>query len=221
MNIFLYGITGSSIIFNGMNSFEKLTALFERFPGIGPRQARRFVFHLLTEKREDVAELSRLVAEVKDVMAECERCFRFFARNGGGPLCDICADHERDPSLLTIVERDADIAPIERSGMYRGYYFVLGGSVPLLDSEETKKVRGGALKAVVEERLKDGLAEVILAFAVNPDGENTARYVESLLAPHRDSGKLKLTALGRGLSTGSELEYADPETIKNALQNRH
>src|SRR5690554_6486083 len=111
-----------------MNSFEKLTALFERFPGIGPRQARRFVFHLLTEKPADVEELSRLITQVKGTTAECARCFRFFTRNGGGPLCDICADHVRDPSLLTVVERDADIPPIEKSGTYRGYYFVLGGT---------------------------------------------------------------------------------------------
>jgi recombination protein RecR len=204
-----------------MNTFDKLTALFERFPGIGPRQARRFVFHLLTERRGDVEELAELIAQVKDTMAECEKCFRFYAKNGGGTVCDICQNPERDASLLMVVERDADITPIEKSGTYRGYYFVLGGTVPLLDMEETKKLRGGALKAVVDERLAGGLSEIILAFSVNPDGENTARYIESLLSDYRDKKKLKISTLGRGLSTGSELEYADPETIKNALANRH
>lgn len=203
------------------NSFDRLTELFERFPGIGPRQARRFVFHLLTEDRNNVEEISKLIGEVKDTMSECQSCFRFFARNGGGSLCSICTDTERDPSLLMVLERDADITPLEKSGTYDGYYFVLGGTIPLLHTEESKKLRGGALKVMIEKRIEGGLKEVILGFAVNPDGENTSRYVESLLAPWVQKEILKVSTLGRGLSTGSELEYADPETIKNALQNRH
>lgn len=203
-----------------MNTLDKLAEFFIRFPGIGPRQARRFVYHLLTEDRATIEELSRLIAGVKDTVVECPKCFRFFAKNGGGPLCDICSDSERDPALLMVVERDADITPIERSGTYNGFYFVLGGTIPLLNTEETKKLRGGPLKAIAEERVALGLKEVILAFAVNPDGENTARYVESLLSSLVENGMLKITVLGRGLSTGSELEYADPDTIKNALKNR-
>jgi len=203
------------------NSFERLTELFERFPGIGPRQARRFVFHLLTEDRQNVDELSKLVGEVKDVMSECQSCFRFFARNGGGAYCSICDDTERDVSLLMVLERDADIQPLQKSGTYEGYYFILGGTIPLLHTEESKKLRGGALKVIVEKRIANGLKEVILGFSVNPDGENTSRYVESLLGPWVEKGILKVSTLGRGLSTGSELEYADPETIKNALYNRH
>ena len=203
------------------NAFDRLTELFERFPGIGPRQARRFVFHLLTENRQLVDELSKLVGQVKDAMSECQSCFRFFAKNGGGSMCSICTDTERDPSLLMVLERDADMSPLEKSGTYEGYYFVLGGTIPLLHTEESKKLRGGALKVIVENRIKNGLKEVILGFAVNPDGENTSRYVESILAPWVLKGELKVSVLGRGLSTGSELEYADPETIKNALYNRH
>jgi recombination protein RecR len=104
--------------------------------------------------------------------------------------------------------------------MYDGYYFVLGGTVPLLDTQDTKKLRGGALKQLVEMRGPLGLREIILGFSVNPDGENTARYVEILLKDAIAAYKLKVSHLGRGLSTGSELEYADPETIKNALKNR-
>lgn len=104
--------------------------------------------------------------------------------------------------------------------MYDGLYFVLGGTVPLLDSQDVKKLRGGQLKHTVEERGPQGLKEIILAFAINPDGENTGRYVETLLRPLIEQYKISITHLGRGLSTGSELEYADPETIKNALKNR-
>ena len=104
--------------------------------------------------------------------------------------------------------------------MYDGLYFVFGGTVPLLNSKENNKLRGSALKATVEERLKEGLVEVTLGFAVNPDGENTARFVESIIGEMLKERDIKTTYLGRGLSTGSELEYADPETIKNAFQNR-
>lgn len=203
-----------------MSTIDKLTELFERFPGIGPRQARRFVFHLLTEPKTEVERLAALIAKVKEAVYECPNCFRFHTHEDKDRLCEICADPERDPSLLMIVERDSDIRSIEKSGMYKGLYFVLGGTIPLMSGEETKKVRGGALKALSDKHAKNGLKEAILAFSVNPDGENTARYVESLLAPLRDNDGLKITVLGRGLSTGSELEYADPETIKNALRNR-
>lgn len=203
-----------------MSPLEKLASLFEKFPGIGPRQAQRFVYHLLTQDAEYVGALSSLIQEVRSGVRECSMCFRFFAYNGIGSLCPICSDTTRDPSLLLIVERDADIAPMERAKTYNGFYFVLGGTIPLLDQHHTKKTRGPALRAIVEKRLEGGLKEVILAFSVNPDGENTARYVEAQLAPHVESGKLIISLLGRGLSTGSELEYADPETIKNALKNR-
>lgn len=203
-----------------MTSLEKLASLFERFPGIGPRQARRFVYHLLKQGESDVKTLSELISSIQNTVTECNSCFRFFSKKGKESICEICSNKERNASLLMVVERDVDIPPIERSSVYDGYYFVLGGTIPLLESEDIKKLRGRALKTAVGERIQGGLKEVILAFAVNPDGENTARYVESLLSSYKDKSNLKITVLGRGLSTGSELEYVDPETIKNALQNR-
>lgn len=203
-----------------MTSLEKLIKHFERFPGIGPRQARRFAHHLLIEDPSTLQELSELIAAIQTSVSECALCSRFYARNGGGDLCQICSDPKRDRSKLMVVERDTDTTSIERSGTYDGLYFILGGTVPLLESEETKKLRGGKLKVIVEQRIPEGLHEIILAFSVNPDGENTARYVTALLRTLIDTQSLTLTHLGRGLSTGSELEYADPETIKNALKNR-
>lgn len=205
-----------------MNDLDKLIRLFEGFPGIGARQARRFAFHILTLRDEDTQELSQLISRLRSSVVECVSCHRFFSQNGGSATsCAICSDGNRDRSKLMIVERDSDIQAIERSGVYDGLYFVLGGTIPLLTSKEAKGLRSGALRALVETRIQDDLSEIILAFAVNPDGENTGRYVESLLKEHIASNKLKVSELGRGLSTGSELEYADPETIKNALLNRH
>jgi recombination protein RecR len=203
-----------------MTSLDQLAKHFERFPGIGPRQARRFVYHLLQENPESIAALAQAISDIRAKVTECAHCFRFFAQDNSSTLCDICADGERNHKLLMVVERDSDITPIERSGTYDGYYFVLGGSVPLFNPEENITLRGGALKSIVTMRLEHGLEEIILAFSVNPDGENTARYVATLLRPFVESHNLSISMLGRGLSTGSELEYADPETIKNALRNR-
>ena len=203
-----------------MTPIERLAHLFEKFPGIGPRQAQRFVYHLLTSDSEYINSLTALIEEVRSGVRECALCFRFFAHHRNGNMCPICSDATRDASLLLVVERDADIAPIERAKIYNGYYFVFGGTIPLLNEHLTRKTRGPALRAIVEKRIEGGLAEVILAFSVNPDGENTARYVEQQLAPLATSHNLTVSLLGRGLSTGSELEYADQETLKNALKNR-
>ena len=202
-----------------MSDLDKLITLFETFPGIGGRQARRFAFHVLTMKDEDNTELSRLISAIKSSVTECNSCRRFFSRRHTESICSICSSENRDHTRLLVVERDSDIQAIERAGVYDGLYFVLGGTVPLLNSKDTDKLRAGALKATVETRLKNSLEEVILGFSVNPDGENTTRFVESVLEPVM--GDKKISHLGRGLSTGSELEYADPDTLKNALRNRY
>ncbi len=207
-----------------MTNLDKLVAYFEKFPGIGGRQAKRFAFHILTMPEADTIELANLIKDLHATVTECASCHRFFAHASSSttPLCSICDNPNRDHSKLLVVAQDSDIIAIERSGLYDGLYFVLGGSVPLLHSDDTKRLRGGTLKATVEARMPAGLTEVILAFAVNPDGENTARYVESIINSIEVTTEPKPTVsqLGRGLSTGSELEYADPETIKSALTNR-
>lgn len=205
-----------------MTNLDKLTSYFENFPGTGARQAKRFAFHILTLPKENVAELASLITSLQNEVVECESCHRFFAKNSSSStLCSICDDATRDFGKLMVVGTDSDIQAIERSSTYDGLYFVLGGTVPLLESKENNKLRGGALKSLVKTRMADGLYEVILAFAVNPDGENTGRFIESILKELDGIQNIQISYLGRGLSTGSELEYADPETIKNALQNRH
>lgn len=202
-----------------MSSLDKLITIFEGFPGVGIRQAKRFAFHILTMSESDSGELSRLIAELRGSVVECASCHRFFVTQSDS-MCSICNLVNRDHSRLLVVERDSDVQAIERAGVYDGLYFVLGGTVPLLHSSENSKLRAGALKATVETRLPQGLSEIILGFSINADGENTARFVESILNPIIINTSAKITHLGRGLSTGSELEYADPDTIKNALRNR-
>lgn len=202
-----------------MNKLDKLIRLFESFPGVGARQAKRFAFHILNLNDGDTAELAKLISELKISVTECASCHRFFSTQNNELVCSICSSGNRDHNRLLVVERDSDIQAIERAGVYDGLYFVFGGTVPLLSSGENKRLRGAALKATIETRLPEGLSEIILGFSINPDGENTARFVESIITPVL-SDEIKVSHLGRGLSTGSELEYADAETIKNALNSR-
>lgn len=204
-----------------MSTLDDLIRQFERFPGVGARQARRFAFHILTLPEAEATQLATDIRDLQHEVVECASCHRFFSKNGSvGELCTICNAPGRDHTRLLVVAQDSDVQAIERSGVYDGLYFVLGGTVPLLSSDGTKRLRGGALKATVDTRLPEGLTEIILGFAVNPDGENTARFVHTLLAPVLTDTAATITHLGRGLSTGSELEYADPDTIRYALSHR-
>ena len=116
-----------------------------------------------------------------------------------------------------IVERDADFENIEKSKIYDGKYFILGGKVPILEKNPENRIRVAELK----ERMEDeNIKEIILALPVNPDGENTERYVRELLSPIAEQNSIKISILGRGLSTGIELEYPDSDTLKNAFKNR-
>jgi len=203
-----------------MNPLDKLISHFEGFPGVGGRQAKRFAFHVLTMQQTKASELSDLITAARTAMVSCKSCYRFFNRRQAEETCSICSSQNRNHARLLVVERDSDIVAMERAGAYDGLYFVLGGTVPLLSSPDNSKLRSGALKSTISSRIdNNNLSELILGFSVNPDGENTARFVESMLQEQVAAG-LKISYLGRGLSTGSELEYADAETIKNALSNR-
>jgi recombination protein RecR len=120
-----------------------------------------------------------------------------------------------------IVARDSDFESIEKSGTYKGLYFILGGTVPILDKEPEKRIR---VRGLLERIEKQPAKEIILSLNTTPDGEHTANIVRDALknitATNPALSSTKVTILGRGLSTGAELEYADSETIRNALQNR-
>jgi recombination protein RecR len=196
-----------------MDTIERLSAIFERFPGIGPRQAQRFVQFLLRASPAAREELIDAVRSLGKEVHQCPECMRFHA--GDKKTCSICADPKRDRAYLAVVASDADLAALEHSHDYRGYYFVLGGTISLA-SEKTHGLRLSQLLKTIPARKE--LKEIILAFPANPEGDATATRVHEEL--QREFPSLAITSLGRGLSTGSELEYADPDTIKSALDSR-
>ena len=120
-----------------------------------------------------------------------------------------------------VVSNDIDLENIEKSGSFSGKYFVLGGTVPILDKSPRRKIRIDKLIAQVEKLAKkEELKEIILAMNFNPEGENTALFLKKELSPTIEKYNLKISSLGKGLSLGTELEYSDPETLKNAFENR-
>ena len=201
-----------------MDSLTKLAEYFADFPGIGPRQAKRFVYHLLTRNSAQLEEIAQLITEIKRNVRICQGCFRFFPdTKGAATLCTICVNAHREHDELMIVARDVDFESIEKSHTYNGLYFILGGTIPILEKEPERKVR---LKELKEKLSKGAFKEVILSLNITADGENTADYIRSFIQTNFADKGIKISVLGRGLSTGSELEYVDAETIKNALRNR-
>lgn len=203
-----------------MNTLQKLTALFAEFPGIGPRQAKRFVYFLLTRNKSYLNEITSLITKIHEEIQTCDTCFRFYIKNtSGSHSCDICNAKNRDISLLTVVSRDVDFEHIEKTGAYNGLYFILGGTIPILEPSPEKRVRLRELLKLTETRATK-LKEIILAMNANPEGEHTGDSIKKSLETFALKHDIKISFLGRGLSTGTELEYSDNETLKNALKNR-
>lgn len=196
---------------------DRLSKLFERFPGIGPRQAQRFVQFLLRSSPAIRREFVQSMQELGTSVHQCPECMRFHTGEKG--TCTICSNTERDTSLLAIVASDSDLSALERSRTYRGRYFVLGGLLSLA-SDSMSGLRVSDLLTSLPHRLKSGLSEIILAFPANPEGDSTSIRVREELSAFAKEKGIKLSTLGRGLSTGSELEYADPDTLKSAFDNR-
>ena len=212
------------------NIVERLTDTFRHFPGIGSRQARRFVYHLLREGRGSIDHFITDLRELHTSVAQCSQCFRYYPLShptlnqqklvGLTQICDLCQDATRDSSLLMVVEKDADLEAVKQSGTYQGRFLVLGGMIPILEKDPKSKVRLREVAVTLTKRLASKeLKEVIVALAVNPEGDHTIELLKQTLKEFTDKG-LKLTVLGRGLSTGTELEYSDADTLKNALENR-
>src|SRR3989344_439745 len=203
-----------------MDAIERLAALFEKFPGIGPRQAGRFVHYLLRSSPALRQELAKAIAGLTSSVRQCAECRRY--HDGESALCNRCSSKTRDRGTLMIVATDADADAIERSHTYTGTYFILGGTVAL-GNEKNPRIREADLVKCMQKRANE-LREVILAFQANVEGDTTAARVRDIIEPIVVKGDplhiVAVSTLGRGLSTGAELEYADPDTIKNALKNR-
>jgi recombination protein RecR len=198
--------------------FIELRKLFERLPGIGPRQANRFIWALLDFDAESQKKLGQAILDLPMHMQRCSTCFRVFPIKESEKTCSFCLENtRRNKSRIMILEQDSDLLNIEKTKLFDGLYHVIGGPLDPLDKQSIVRERIRALydRISASQELKTN-GEVILALSPTKLGEFTSEYIKKVLEPL----KLKITRLGRGISTGIELEYADETTLKQALDNR-
>ena len=190
-------------------ALQDLLDALRRLPGVGARSAQRMAFHLLQRDREGARRIAAALQAADSQVRHCERCHTFTE----SAVCPICLDPRRDARLLAVVETPADQAALERSGSFRGLYFVLMGRLSPLDGVGVRDIGIAPLL----ERVNDGaLEEVIVATSFTAEGEATAQLIAQALSARA----IKVTRLARGVPVGSELEYVDLSTIAHALSDR-
>lgn len=199
-------------------AIKQLIYYFQRLPGIGPRQASRFAYALLDEQAEIIHALARALKELTENTERCPICFRACEKAARCPSCNARAAIPR----ILVVEKDQDAETVEKSGIWRGAYHIIGGAISPLHDNPLIHLRMRGLHdriASLAKIQKD--IEVVMALSATANGEATERYIEKILEPFMTpKGSVKLTRLGRGISTGAEIEYADPSTLSHALKNR-
>jgi len=201
------------------NSRDRLTNAFKHFPGIGRRQARRFVYFLLSRGQPFAEEMAEEMKGLHENTTRCEVTHQIFQQNNQETKSPIARDPNRDWSRILVVETDMDLEAIERTATYNGLYFVLGTNGSLADDNLADTLELDTFKNIIESFYDDRLEEIIIATSVTPEGEDlkttVTRYLETNLEQN-----IAITTLGRGLSSGSELEYIDDNTLQHALDGR-
>lgn len=219
--------------------FAELKSFFQKLPGIGPRQARRFVYTLVDFSEEERNKIGEAILSLDKYLKRCDNCFRIFTTSsperdnlffspplltkerwsGGEVVCVFCSKNSRrDHEKIIVVEKDSDVLSFEKSQVHNGLYFVLGGLFDPLDENQVPKNRIN----IFSERFKGdrvistNSVEIILALPSTKLGDFTCEFIKKTI-PERFA---KITRLARGLSSGVELEYADENTLKHAFLNR-
>ena len=189
-------------------SFKKLIDHFSTLPSVGPKMAERLVLYLFKQDSDKLLDFSKSLGELKTNIRYCQKCFNLSEQE----LCQICLDSKRDSKTICVVEEPLDIIALERTRKFSGHYHVLGGVLsPMKNVDQNLKIKELENRITREKPL-----EIILAMNPTTEGDATTLYLKRLLKDHA----VKITTLGRGLSSGSDLEYADEMTLSSALLNR-
>ncbi len=187
---------------------DALIDLMARLPGLGPRSARRAVLHLIRKRGILLSPLAQMMQTVADTARECLNCGNI----GTADICDICASEKRANGEICVVEDVADLWAMERSGVFKGRYHVLGGTLSALDAVGPQELR---IPRLVDRVASEDITEVILALNATIDGQTTAHYIADQL-----EGRVRLTSLAQGVPIGGELDYLDDGTITAAMRAR-
>jgi recombination protein RecR len=187
----------------------RLMEEFSRLPGIGPKTASRLVFFLLRAPDEQAHALAEALANLKDNVRFCSRCFNITVSDP----CLICSSSTRDQRLICVVEEPLDVLAIERTSRWRGVYHVLHGRIAPLEGMNREDIRFDEL---IDRVRSEPIDEVVLATNPNLEGQATAFHIQRALTPLG----VRVTQLARGLPTGGDLEWADADTLGSALEGR-
>lgn len=188
---------------------EELIEQLRSLPGIGRKSAERISFYLLNAPPERVNRLAEAIQKIKIAIHRCERCYNFSTSQ----LCSVCANPNRDQTMICVVGQPWEILKIERTGAYRGLYHVLGGLISPMDEVGADNL---TLNALLSRIKKEGTKEVILALEPKVEGEITGMHIVSLVKPLG----VRISQIAQGIPVGRDLEFADEVTLGRALQGR-
>lgn len=186
-----------------------LVESFKLLPGIGEKTATRLTYFILRQPKSVAQSLAESLISARNLLHTCQECCNFSET----PTCGICADPQRQNSILCVVEQPSDLAALERSRHYQGKYHVLHGILSPLDGVDESKIK---VKELVDRVKSGGVQEVILATNPTVEGDTTALYIARLI---KYNG-VKVSRIAHGIPVGSEIEYLDSATLSKALQNR-
>jgi len=194
---------------NKINSVENLIDEFRKLPGIGPKSAKRIVYHLLKQSGEDIDKFSKALTDMKEKVRFCEECFNI----SENAKCPVCSDPGRNKQIICVVEKISDVAVIENTGQFTGLYHVLGGLLSPIENIGPEEIR---IPKLIERIKTFGVTEVILALNPTVEGDSTATYINKILKKF----DIKTTKLASGLPVGGDIEYADQVTVGRAFLGR-
>lgn len=192
-----------------MNPLEPLIASLKQLPGVGDKSAQRLAFYMLGMSKKDIEAMASVMTQTREKIVYCQSCFNISLTD----TCYICTDHKRLQQAICIVSEPKDIFAMERTGVYKGLYHVLGGLISPLDGVHPESLR---IKELIQRLQENNFEEVI--FAINPtiEGDATIMYLSSIL----ESLNLRITKLAYGLPMGSDIDYADEITLAKAISAR-
>ena len=190
-------------------AIQKLLDELKRLPGVGPKSAQRIAYWILNADRATALRLSEAIAEVKETVRFCSRCFNY----AEGELCDICSSAKRDHGTICVVSEPRDIPPIERTAVFSGVYHVLGGALSPMEGIGPNDLH---IAELMKRLAAEEVQEVVLATNPNVEGETTASYLARLIKPLG----IAVTRPASGLPVGGDLEFADEVTLGRAIEAR-
>ena len=193
---------------SNIKEIENLIKIISRLPGLGPKSARRIVLKLINKREELIKPLANALAQVYKNVVRCENCGNLKSIN----INCICMTKNYDQ--ICVVENIADMWVIESTGIYKGHYHILGGTLPTFEGKNNKK--GLLIDSLVNRVKKNSVKEVILATSATVEGQTTAHYIQDSLKDY----KVKITKLAQGISVGTEIEFADDGSLLSAFKNR-